>query len=273
MAQASNGGTDYDKVIEYVFMGKYADGAVSVDFTREELSKACDALGIPLIKNLGDITYSYRFRRELPESIKSKAPQGCEWVILGTGRAAYQFRLAKASKVAPSPNRRKVKIPDATPEVVKMYAPANDEQALLTKVRYNRVIDLFTGVTCYSIQNHLRTTVNGIGQIEIDEIYLGVDRFGVHYIIPCQAKSIGDSFGITQVLQDIAFASEKYQGLQCRPIAMQFLDANSFAILEFSIDVADDMLELVVVNEAHYTLASKAEFEPSLLLEYLKLKE
>ncbi len=64
----------------------------------------------------------------------------------------------------------------------------NDEQALLAKIRYNRLIDIFTGITCYSLQNHLRTTVPNIGQVEIDEIYIGIDKRGAHYILPAQAK-------------------------------------------------------------------------------------
>ena len=46
-----------------------------------------------------------------------------------------------------------IKIPDATPGIVQKYALA-DEQALLAKLRYNRLLDIFTGVTCYSLQNH-----------------------------------------------------------------------------------------------------------------------
>ena len=63
------------------------------------------------------------------------------------------------------------KIPDATPGVISRYA-INDEQGLLAKLRYNRLIDIFTGLTCYSLQNHLRTTVPELGQVETDEIYL-----------------------------------------------------------------------------------------------------
>lgn len=68
------------------------------------------------------------------------------------------------------------KVPDATPGIVAKYA-FNDEQALLAKVRYNRLVDIFTGVTCYSLQNHLRTTVSEIGQVETDEIYVGEKHY------------------------------------------------------------------------------------------------
>ena len=54
-------------------------------------------------------------------------------------------------------------------------AAMSDEQALLAKVRYNRLIDVFLGLVAYSLQNHLRTTVTEMGQIEIDEIYVKLD--------------------------------------------------------------------------------------------------
>ena len=46
-----------------------------------------------------------------------------------------------------------------------------------------------------ALQNHLRTTVAGMGQVETDEIYVGVDRSGSHYVVPVQAK--GGTIGST----------------------------------------------------------------------------
>ncbi len=31
---------------------------------------------------------------------------------------------------------------------------------------------------------HLRTIVKGVGQIEIDDLYIGLDKYGCHYVIP-----------------------------------------------------------------------------------------
>ena len=86
-------------------------------------------------------------------------------------------------------NRRLVTISSAnsTPEIVANLR-LDDEQALLAIVRYNRLIDTFLGLTTYSVRNHLRTTVKGIGQIEIDELYFGVDKHGCHYVIPVSGK-------------------------------------------------------------------------------------
>ena len=247
----------YDRIIERIFHNNYVEDAARVPFNREELAQACDDLGISRIKNLGDITYSYRFRKNLPQSILDKAPENTDWIILGTGVGAYEFRQASPGKIEPTNNRQRIKIPDATPEIVKRYAPGTDEQALLTKVRYNRLVDLFTGLTCYSIQNHLRTTINNVGQIEIDEVYLGVNKKGAHFVIPCQAKSPGDRFGIVQAMQDIAFCRARYPNAICKPLALQFLSENDVAILELSVDEDGENFNLSVVDERHYKLVDR----------------
>lgn len=248
----------YDDVIERVFHKNYNEGDLAVYFNREDIVDACDYLNVVRIKNIGDVTYSYRFRKELPESITNKLPSAnTDWIIIGEGIGKYAFKQASPAKIEPTQNRQRIKIPDATPEIVKKYAPGTDEQALLTKVRYNRLIDLFTGLTCYSIQNHLRTTVLNIGQIEIDEIYLGVNKRGTHFVIPCQAKSPGDRFGIVQFMQDIAFCRQKYPHAICKPIALQFLSENDVALLELSVDTDCDVFRLNVVDEKHYRLVNK----------------
>lgn len=247
----------YDEVIGKVFTDNYKIGARVIPITRNELAEACDDLKIPRIKNLGDIPYSYRFRKDLPLTISDQSPKNCEWIIVGSGVGLYEFRLASPAKISPAENRQRIKIPDATPEIVKKYAPGTDEQALLTKVRYNRIVDIFTGLTCYSIQNHLRTTVSNIGQIEIDEIYLGISKKGAHYVIPCQAKSPGDRFGIVQFMQDIEFCKARYPGAICKPLALQFLSSSDLAILELSVKLEEDIYKLSVVDERHYQLTSK----------------
>src|SRR6185503_2646292 len=103
-----------------------------------------------------------------------------EWIIRSAGTSQYFLALVKRALFKPNELLTLTKIPDATPGIISKYA-MNDEQALLAKVRYNKLIDIFTGLTCYSLQNHLRTTVPKIGQVETDEIYIGIDKRGVHY--------------------------------------------------------------------------------------------
>lgn len=249
----------YQQIIEWIFQRNYRPGIVSISFDREELVQASEALGFPRIKNLGDIPYSFRFRRSLPVSIEHTAPEGAEWIIIGAGIAQYQFRLAAPGKIQPTPHIQPIKVPDATPEIVRHYAPGTDEQALLTRSRYNRLIDLFTGITCYSIQNHLRTTVAEIGQVEVDEIYVGINKRGTHFVLPCQAKSPGDRFGIVQVMQDIVLCQKRYPNAICKPIALQFTGSNSVAMLELAVREEDEILKLNIVEEKHYELIPRSQ--------------
>ena len=132
------------------------------------------------------------------------------------------------------------------------------------------MVGLFTGLTCYSIQNHLRTTVADIGQIEVDEIYIGINKRGAHFVLPCQAKSPGDKFGIVQVMQDVALCGERYPNAICKPIALQFTGDNSVALLELIVSERDDVLQLSVVDEKHYVLVPRAQLAAAELRRLMK---
>lgn len=246
MAKALN---RYDSLIEKVFADRYQLGATSLDFKREDIEIAATELDIKLPKNLGDLLYSFRFRNALPALIVDTQPEGKEWVIELAGRALYKFSLVKVSRVLPREDLVQIDIPDATPELIRAYA-LDDEQALLAIVRYNRLIDTFLGLTTYSLQNHLRTTVKGIGQIEIDELYVGLDKRGCHYVIPVQAKGGKDQIGIVQISQDIRFVEDKFPGMRCRAIAAQFMEDEVIALFELTLQ--ND--EIRVVEERHYRL-------------------
>jgi len=193
----------YEQIIERVFFRHYEKGNRKVSFVRHDIEEVAAELGIQLPKNLGDILYSFRYRAVLPLSIRQCAPKGEEWIIRPAGRGRYQFVTTKVARIVPSPTLAETKVPDATPGIIGMYA-LGDEQALLAKLRYNRLIDIFTRVTCYSLQSHLRTTAQHLGQVETDEIYVGVDRRGAHYVFPVQAKGRGDKLSVVQVEQDLA---------------------------------------------------------------------
>src|SRR5438552_18607874 len=85
----------YSSVIEKVFAAKFKPGAKHVDFSRDDLEAAAETLEVDP-KNVGDLIYSFRYRRPLPESIRTKAPANHVWIIRGTGAA--QYRLAAVSE-------------------------------------------------------------------------------------------------------------------------------------------------------------------------------
>lgn len=257
----------YDGIIEGIFQSKFKPGTKQVDFEREDIVRFSRSLRIPLPKNLGDVVYSYRYRADLPESIRVTAGKGEAWVIRGIGRAKYRFVLVPYTPIVPNPNSAATKVPDSTPGVVAMYA-LNDEQALLAKLRYNRLVDIFTGVTCYSLQNHLRTTAPNVGQVETDELYIGIDKKGAHYVFPVQAKGRKDRLNVVQIEQDVAVCFDKFSSLICRPIGAQFVANDVIALFEF--EHTGDGVK--VTSEKHYKLVPPEDVTENDLAAYRQRK-
>jgi hypothetical protein len=254
----------YVRLMEHIFSSRYQERATEVPFEREDIERSAKALRIILPKNLGDLIYSFRYRTPLPESIRRRAPEGSEWIILPAGKAQYRFVLVPAARIVPNAQLAETKMPDSTPGVIAKYA-LTDEQALLAKIRYNRLVDVFTGVACYSLQSHLRTTVEDMGQVETDEVYIGLDRKGIQYVFPIQAKRGGDVLSVVQARQDLAMCKEKWPDLVCRPIAAQFMVEDLIAMFELE----EHPRQLVaVVSEKHYRLVPPEEVTPEDLVVY-----
>jgi hypothetical protein len=243
----------YSAIIARVFAIHYRSKGEAFEFTRDEFAGVAAELGIKLPKNIGDLIYSFRYRNELPDSILNTAKNGLEWIIEGAGRAKYRFRLVTLNRIVPREELLTIKVPDATPEIIAAYA-LGDEQALLAKVRYNRLVDVFLGITAYSLQNHLRTTVTDVGQIEIDEIYVGIDRHGRQFVVPVQAKGGSDKHVVVQTQQDVAFCEQVFKNLSCRPVSAQFMSDQRIAMFELT--VVDGVIK--VVDEKHYQLVASS---------------
>ena len=257
----------YRQLLEHIFFdtvfGAYRAGVIEIPFARPDIERAAVVVGIRLPKNIGDIIYAVRYRIAMPQSIVDTQPDGAEWIIEGDGRARYKFMLVPINRIVPNRELATIKIPDATPEIIGAYA-LNDEQALLARLRYNRLIDVFLSVTAYSLQNHLRTSVANIGQIEIDEVYVGIDKHGAQYVIPVQAKGGKDQLSVVQTKQDLAFCVEKFPTLICRSVSAQFMDDERMAMFELT--VQDGRVR--VVDEKHYRLVPFGEIEADELRGY-----
>ena len=239
----------YGTVMLRIFREKRPPKVDSFLFEREDIVRAAEAERIKLPKNLGDVVYSFRYRAKLPGEILATQPEGFEWIIEGAGKARYRFRLSRINRIEPRTDLAEIKLPDSTPEIIGAHA-LSDEQGLLAKTRYNRLIDTFLGVTAHSLQNHLRTTVPGIGQIEIDEVYLAVDKFGRQFVVPVQAKGGNDKHGVIQTLQDIAWCRKALPDLVCRPVSVQFVSSDKIAMFELT----EENGTVKVVEERHYRL-------------------
>ena len=253
----------YETIIEKIFISNYVDGSKVVNFAREDLIMTANSLSISVPKNVGDIIYSFRYRSELPETIRAKAPDGFEWVISGVGSGKYSFRLESVNQIEPNRSMLAIKIPDATPQIILKYTN-NDEQALLARIRYNRLIDIFLSITAYSVQNHLRTNVKGVGQIEIDELYVGLNQSGAHFIVPVQAKIGKDRVGVVQSKQDLAFCLDRFPSLVSRAVSAQFLGDDT--IVMFEVALVDGQVK--IVTEKHYQLVPGSEISDENLNTY-----
>jgi hypothetical protein len=103
----------------------------------------------------------------------------------------------------------------------------------------------------------MRTTVKGMGQIEIDEVYVGVNRNGQQFVVPVQAKGGSDQLATVQTSQDIACCAEKFPNLACRPVSAQFMEGDVIAMFELTIQRGD----VKVVEERHYCLVPSDQID------------
>ncbi|OHB79411.1 MAG: hypothetical protein A2Z25_21380 [Planctomycetes bacterium RBG_16_55_9] len=174
-----------------------------------------------------------------------------------------RFAKSYIHRISPNPRLEKIKVPDATPEIIRRYA-LNDEQALLAILQYNRLIDIFLGITCYPLQSHLRTTVAEIGQVETDGLYVGISKPGTQYIVPVQAKGKSDEVGIVQIEQDFALCEAKFPNLVCRPIAAKLMDDDLIALFEF----VRSEKEISIKEEKHYRLVPNEDLSSSEIQSY-----
>lgn len=254
---------NYLQIIEKVFFSHFEDGVSAFEFDQDELWIAFEELGVRGPNYLADIPSAFINGMPLPKKIRATTAEGEEWIIRPAGIGQYRFVLAPIFEFSPTANLVETKILDATPGIITKYA-LGDEQALLAIVRFNRLIDIFTGLTCYSLQNHLRTTVPNMGQVEVDEIYIGVDKRGAHYIIPVQAKGHNDTLGIVQIEQDFALAATKFPTLKCKSVAAQFMNNGAIALFELEMNSE----QIRIASEKHYRLVSSDDLSEAELANY-----
>lgn len=223
----------YDEVILTVFerlIEQYGRQASDLPFDKRFLDRLANELGI---KNVPDIIYSYRSgRRAFPQPILERG----EWVIVGRGKGKYAFvKLAGSAELTLPPDLEITPIPDATPDVVLQFAKG-DEQSMLVQIRYNRLVDVFTGLTAYHLQSHVRAYVDELGQVEVDDLYLGVDTDGRWFCIPVEAKPAAprEQLGRIQVASMVAYARQEFPQLPVRPIGVKLAHDGSIFFVEFT---------------------------------------
>jgi len=238
--------SQYDEVILQVFLRHYQENDDRLVFQKDELAEACRERGIT-VRNIPDIVYTYRSRRSLPARILATG----HWAIEPAGRGAYAFRLLQNAPHfdIPFSDYAPVDIYNAIPEVVEGLL-RQDEQSLLTLVLYNRLVDIFMGLTCFHIQNHYRSFVADMGEVELDALYVGVDKNGTLFVIPVEAKSRAESemIGRVQIAQMAKLVRQDFAELRRRILAVKVLADGTIAMVEFDDHAEPDDLGIVSVS-------------------------
>ena len=104
--------------------------------------------------------------------------------------------------------------------------------------------------------------------METDEVYVGVDKGGSHYIIPVQAKTGSDRLSRVQIEQDLALCADKLPSLICRPVGTQLTRNDHIAIFEF----LQDGDEIKIASEKHYRLVPPKSVTAEDLAKYAQRK-
>lgn len=245
----------YVPIIRTIFLERYTEGATAIDFTLEDIREVSDRLGMrERTRNAGDVVYRMRSRTRLPEEILARGFT----ILRQTGRGRYRLELGDSTIVELDPAPPIVQTNDLTPLPVRRLLPEHiadvDEQGLLTIVNYCKLLDHFTGLQVFRLRNHVRKSVEGVGQAEVDEVDVGValrdDEMPV--VFPIEAKAVADSINRVQVAAQVKFALQYFPGLEVRPIAIKVDDEGLIHMIEFTAD--PEPANLRIVQRATYKL-------------------
>lgn len=233
----------YQRTIERVFKKKIEELSEQVDdpyeedipFHRDDLEQAIDELEIS-IGNVPDIPYAYRSRRELPASMRQ---HGYNAIVIDDSRAGEDptYLFTKKEQI--------IQIPDdvdttrtidqsALPEPVQQYI-REDEQGVLTQIRYADLLDEFTDLDCYHLSSHVRFRVKG-REAELDDLYIGLDEEGDHHAIAVEAKGKGEKLNRNQLIRNTRGLENKTQyPNSVTTLAVKLDEDGAIYILEFEV--------------------------------------
>ncbi|MFC3712608.1 hypothetical protein ACFOMD_08505 [Sphingoaurantiacus capsulatus] len=250
----------YVPVILKLFQDRWRAGASTVVFSLDDVRTAVEAIRAVAnnpdaisSRNPADVIYRMRSRTKLPEEILAKGFH----VLRAVGRGRYQFEKA-SSGIIETPVGDLIPAIDQTPMPVRRLLPETmadmDEQALLSIVGYCQLLDHFTGMKIYRLRSHVRKSVPGIGQAELDAIDVGIASGDddVPVIFPIEAKAAVDELNRVQIFNMIQYAAHYFPGLRVRPLALKVDYQSAVHLMEFN--VAGRPGELRIVRSASYVI-------------------
>lgn len=250
----------YVPVILKLFQDRWRPGASTVVFSLDDVRTAVEAVRAVSenpdaisSRNPADVIYRMRSRTKLPEEILAKGFH----VLRAVGRGRYQFEKA-SSGIMEVPVCDLTPAIDQTPMPVRRLLPETmaemDEQALLSVVGYCQLLDHFTGMKVYRLRSHVRKSVPGIGQAELDAIDVGIASGDddVPVVFPIEAKAVSDELNRVQIYNMIQYAAHYFPGLKVRPLALKVDYQSAVHLMEFN--VAARPGDLRIIRSASYAI-------------------
>ena len=250
----------YVPVILKLFQDRWRPGAATVVFSLDDVRTAVEAVRAVSAtpdrissRNPADVVYRMRSRTRLPQEILDKGFH----VLRAVGRGRYQFEKASSGIIEVPVNQLTPAI-DQTPMPVRRLLPESiaemDEQALLSVVGYCMLLDHFTGMKIYWLRSHVRKSVPGIGQAELDAIDVGIASSDddVPVMFPIEAKAVSDELNRVQIYNMIGYAAHYFPGLKVRPLAIKVDYQSAVDIMEFN--VAARPGDLRIIRSASYAI-------------------
>lgn len=250
----------YVPVILKLFQDRWRPGASTVVFSLDDVRTAVEAVRAVSenpdaisSRNPADVIYRMRSRTKLPEEILAKGFH----VLRAVGRGRYQFEKA-SSGIMEVPVCDLTPAIDQTPMPVRRLLPETmaemDEQALLSVVGYCQLLDHFTGMKVYRLRSHVRKSVPGIGQAELDAIDVGIASGDddVPVVFPIEAKAVSDELNRVQIYNMIQYAAHYFPGLKVRPLALKVDYQSAVHLMEFNVAVRPG--DLRIIRSASYAI-------------------
>ena len=242
----------YVPILREIVRRSYSEGAQRIEFTKQDIEAVADELGIK-VGNAADLVYRMRSRTRLPDDILDLGFT----VLRGIGRGRYVLEVG-GEAVMRVPEHDVLDHNDQTPLPVRRLLPEDlaelDEQGLLTMVSYSKLLDHFTGLTVYRLRSHVRKSVPGVGQAELDEIDVGVALRDdeVPVVFPIEAKAADEVINRVQVATMVAYCHTHFVGHEVRPIVVKITYDGVLHFIEFRATTA--LAGLRVVHSCGYRL-------------------
>lgn len=243
----------YTPILLSIFRRKYVEGATTVTFTIEELRAELAAAGLKAA-NLPDLIYRMKARTVLPEEITNKGFR----ILEITGRGAYALIVAGSTLIDYPEKTEVIDVHDRTPHAVRRLLADDfgntDEQGFLSVLRYNDVFSHFLRVQVFHLKGHVRKSVPGQGQVEVDDVHValsgGLDDPLI--LIPVEAKAKDEPVNRVQIAMQVKYAQHAFPGLSIRPLTAKLFADGLVLLMEFNPSVIAN--DLKIRRHAYYRI-------------------